>query len=88
MSNLCHCHIHVLPVGDGGRPACPTKTEHQRATGEKAHGQLVLHTQESCPDEDVMPPRCPWLWLLSIHREPHQALEPETDVSPFLVGDG
>lgn len=58
MSNLCHCHIHVLPESDGSHSARPIRAEPTPAP--KAHGWFVLRTQSSCPQAGViahMPPQ-------------------------------
>lgn len=55
MSDLCRCHIHVLAVSDRCHPACPIRAEPQRATSEKAPGQLVRHIQGSCSYTKLIP---------------------------------
>lgn len=80
-SDLWHCNIHVSPGGER-RHAVPSGLSPTELPLRSSHCTREGHTTHSRTSTRAAPRP----WQLSMYKELRWAPEPETDVSPFLMG--
>lgn len=80
-SDPCRRHTRVSP-GARRRHAVPSGLSPAELPLRSCHCVCKGHTTRSCTSARA----APRLWQLSMHKELRWAPEPETDVSPFLMG--